>query len=138
MLKRLTLSAAALSLLSAPALQAEDTDEMTRGETELQEMLEGRIAGEPERCIRTTRSRSLTKIDDTALVYKNGDTIWVNRTRNPDAIDGSDYFVIRKFSSNSLCRSDQITTYSRAGNFYSGFLVLDDFVPYRLATADAS
>ncbi|MBX7458552.1 hypothetical protein K3152_09870 [Qipengyuania sp. 1NDH17] len=111
---------------------------MTRGEAELQEMLEGRIAGEPERCIRTTRSRSLTKIDDTALVYRSGDTIWVNRTRNPNAIDDNDYLVIRKFSGNSLCRSDQITTYSRAGNFYSGFIVLDDFVPYRMGDADAS
>ncbi|WP_247713340.1 hypothetical protein [Qipengyuania polymorpha] len=138
MLKRLSLATAALGLLAAPALQAEDEVEMTRGEAELQEMLEGRIAGEPERCIRTTRSRSLTKIDDTALVYRSGDTIWVNRTRNPNAIDDNDYLVIRKFSGNSLCRSDQITTYSRAGNFYSGFIVLDDFVPYRMGDADAS
>ena len=136
MLKRLSLAAAALGLLAAPALQAEDTAEMTRGEAELQKMLEGRIAGEPERCIRTTPSRGLSKIDDTALVYKSGDTIWVNRTRTPHGIDDNDYLVIRRFSGSTLCRSDQITTYSRTGNFFSGIIMLDDFVPYRKADAD--
>ena len=138
MLKRLTLATAALGLLAAPALQAEDVVEMTRGEAKLQKMLEGRVAGEPESCIRTIGQRDLTKIDDTALVYKSGDTIWVNRTRTPHAIDDSDYLVIRKFTATSLCRSDQITTYSRMGNFFSGVIMLDDFVPYRRAGTDAS
>lgn len=138
MLKRLTLATAALGLLAAPALQAEDAVEMTRGEAKLQKMLEGRVAGEPESCIRTIGQRDLTKIDDTALVYKSGDTIWVNRTRTPHAIDDSDYLVIRKFTATSLCRSDQITTYSRMGNFFSGVIMLDDFVPYRRAGTDAS
>lgn len=138
MLKRLTFAAAALGLLAAPALQAEDAVEMTRGEAKLQKMLEGRVAGEAERCIRTIASRSLTTIDDTALIYRSGDTIWVNRTRTPQAIDDSDYLVIRKFSGNSLCRTDQVSTYSRLGNFYSGFIVLDDFVPYRKIEDGAS
>lgn len=138
MLKRLTLATAALGLLAAPALQAEDAVEMTRGEAKLQKMLEGRVAGEPESCIRTIGQRDLTKIDDTALVYKSRDTIWVNRTRTPHAIDDSDYLVIRKFTATSLCRSDQITTYSRMGNFFSGVIMLDDFVPYRRAGTDAS
>ncbi len=138
MLKRLVLATAALGALAAPAVQAEETLEITRGEAKLQKMLEGRVAGEPERCIRTTQSRSLTKIDDTALVYRSGDTIWVNRTKTPHAIDDNDYLVIRKFSGTSLCRSDQITTYSRSGNFFSGVIMLDDFVPYRLPASDAS
>ena len=138
MIKRLAFSAAALGLLAAPAVQADDHAEMTRGEAKLQKMLEGRIAGEPESCIRTVGQRSMTKIDDTALVYKSGDTIWVNRTRTPQAIDDSDYLVIRKFNATSLCRSDQITTYSRAGDFFSGIIMLDDFVPYRKAASDKS
>ena len=138
MLKPVMLATAAFGLLAAPALHAEDEQDISRGEAKLAKMLEGRVAGEPERCIRTTPSRGLTKIDDTALVYKSGDTIWVNRTRTPHAIDDNDYLVIRKFSGTQLCRSDQITTYSRAGNFFSGVIFLDDFVPYRMAAADAS
>ncbi len=134
MLKRLVLTAAAIGALAAPvAAQAEDPVAPTRGEAKLAKMLEGRVAGEPESCIRTVGSRSLTQIDDTALVYKDGDTVWVNFTRTPDAIDDNDYLVIKKFGSSSLCRTDQITTYSRTGNFFSGVIFLDDFVPYRKA-----
>lgn len=136
MFKRLALSAAAIGLLAAPAAQADEHAEMTKGEKRLAKMLEGRVAGEPERCIRTIGSRSLTKIDDTALVYKSGDTIWVNYTKTPEAIDDSDYLVIRKFSGTQLCRTDQVETFSRGGNFFSGVIFLDDFVPYRVADSE--
>ncbi|MBA4764682.1 MAG: hypothetical protein H2048_04290 [Erythrobacter sp.] len=133
MFKRLALATAALGLLAAPSVQADETAEMTRGEQKLAKMLEGRVAGEPQNCIRTIGSRSLTSIDDTALVYRDGNTVWVNYTRTPDAIDDDDYLVIKKFSVTSLCRTDQIQTYSRAGDFFSGVIFLDDFVPYRMA-----
>ncbi|GAB5351769.1 hypothetical protein [Qipengyuania sp. 483] len=132
MLKRLVLTAAAIGALAAPvAAQAEDPVAPTRGEAKLAKMLEGRVAGEPERCIPTIGSRSLTQIDDTALVYRSGDTIWVNYTRTPEAIDNSDYLVIERFNSMSLCRTDQVRTVTRSGNFTSGVIFLDDFVPYR-------
>ncbi|EDL49597.1 hypothetical protein [Erythrobacter sp. SD-21] len=136
MLKRLALATAAIAMLGAPALQAQEHAELTKGEMKLAKMLDGRVAGEPERCIRTIGSRSITSIDDTALVYRDGDTIWVNYTRSPGAIDDSDYMVIDRFSATSLCRTDHITTYSRAGNFFSGVIFLDDFVPYRAADAE--
>ena len=136
MLKRFAVATAAVTMLAAPAVQADDHVELTKGEKKLAKMLDGRVAGEPERCIRTIGSRSITRIDDTALVYRDGDTIWVNYTRSPSAIDDSDYMVIDRFSATSLCRTDRITTYSRAGNFFSGVIFLDDFVPYRAADAD--
>jgi len=133
MFKRLALATAALGMLAAPAVQADEAAEMTRGEQKLAKMLEGRVAGEPQNCIRTIGSRSLTSIDDTALVYRDGKTVWVNYTRTPDAIDDDDYLVIKKFNPTSLCRTDQIQTYSRAGDFFSGVIFLEDFVPYRMA-----
>lgn len=133
MFKRLALATAALGMLAAPAVQADETAGMTRDEEKLAKMLEGRVADEPQNCIRTIGSRSLTSIDDTALVYRDGNTVWVNYTRTPDAIDDDDYLVIKKFSVTSLCRTDQIQTYSRAGDFFSGVIFLDDFVPYRMA-----
>ena len=135
MLKRLALATAALSLLAAPAVQADEAPALTKGEKRLAKMLEGRVAGEPDSCITMLGSRPLSVIDGTALVYRRGDTIWVNRTRTPDMIDDGDFMVIRKFSGSQLCRSDQITTYSRAGSFFSGVIFLDDFVPYRVADA---
>ena len=133
MLKPILAATAALTMLAAPASAQDYTDrELTRGEAKLAEMLDGRVAGEPERCIRTIGSRNLTQIDDTALVYKQGRTIWVNYTRTPESIDSDDIMVIRKFDGSSLCRTDQITTVERFGGFLSGIIFLDDFIPYRL------
>lgn len=131
MLKHLTLSAAALTLLAAPAVSA-DEREPTKGEAKLAKLIEGRVAGEPQSCIRTVGSRNLTQIDGTALVYRDGRTLWVNRTRNPDSIDDNDIMLIKRFSGSQLCRTDQIQLIDRVGGFLTGILFLDDFVPYRL------
>ncbi|OBX19342.1 hypothetical protein A9995_06095 [Erythrobacter sp. QSSC1-22B] len=126
-LSALAAASAALTLMAAPAT----AEERPRGEAKLAQMLEGRVAGEPERCIRLMGSDPLTIIDGAALVAKRGDTIWVNRTANPDSLDDDDRMTIRKTSASQLCRLDQITTSSRAGNFFTGVIFLEDFVPYR-------
>ena len=130
MLKRLALATAALGLLAAPAVQADDHAEMTRGEAKLAKLLEGRVAGEPERCINTFGSRSINQIDGTALTYKSGDTVWVNYTRNPERIDDHDIMVIRRFSGSTLCRTDQVRMVDRFSGMLTGVVFLDEFVPY--------
>lgn len=130
MFRQLSLAAAALTLLAAPA-QADET--VTRGAAELAKILDGRVAGEPERCIRTIGNRNINQIDETALVYRDGDTVWVNYTRNPESIDDSDVMVIRRFNGTSLCRTDQIDLVDRFNGFFTGVIFLDDFIPYRKA-----
>ena len=132
MMKTFAFATAALGLLAAPTVMADETEEMTKGEAKLAKMLEGRVAGEPSSCITMIGSRALTRIDETALVYKSGNTVWVNYTKTPDAIDNDDYLVIRKFSGSQLCRSDQVTTRDRFSNMFSGVIFLDDFIPYRV------
>ena len=122
----IAVSAAAMALSPASA------KDRNSGEEKLAEMLEGRVPGDPENCIQTFGSGNLTVIDKTALVYKRGDTVWVNRTKHPKSLDDDDYLVIRKYGSASqLCRLDNITTRDRGSNFFSGVIFLEDFVPYR-------
>ena len=129
MFKRIALASAALTLLAAPALEAQDAQQ-TKGEAQLAKLLEGRVAGEPKSYINTIGSRGLTVIDKTALVYKSGKTIWVNYTAHPETIDDNDLLVIRKFGGSQLCKLDNVTTYDRMGMFMTGVVFLDDFVPY--------
>lgn len=125
---------AVLALLAIPASAQEEALAPSKGEVKLAKMLEGRVAGEPARCINTFGSGNLTIVDGTALIYRDGKTIWVNRTRNPDSLDDDDYLVIRKYGSSSqLCRLDNVTTHDRTGNFFTGVVFLEDFVPYRKA-----
>ena len=129
MFKHIALATAAFGMLSSPVL-ADENAQMTRGEEKLAKLLDGRVAGEPQSCIRTLGSRNLSQIDGTALTYRDGDTVWVNYTRNPADIDDSEIMVIKRFSSTSLCRSDQIRLVDRTAGFLSGLIFLDDFVPY--------
>lgn len=128
------IAAGAALLLAAPALQAEEAEEpaKTEGQLKLEKLLEGRVAGKPEQCIRNFPSTDLTIIDGTALVYKSGGTLWVNIPRNADDIDDDDTLVTRT-SASRLCRTDIVTTIDRFSQFYTGNIFLGDFVPYRRA-----
>ena len=130
MFKHIALATAAFGMLSSPVL-ADENAQMTRGEEKLAKLLVGRVAGEPQSCIRTLGSRNLSQIDGTALTYRDGDTVWVNYTRNPDSIDDRDIMVIDRFSGSSLCRTDQVKLVDRVNGFLSGILLLDQFVPYK-------
>lgn len=121
-------AAAALTAGLSPATAARPT-----GEERLAKLIEGRTAGTPSDCIFTTPTgNDLTVIDGTALVYKAGGKLWVNRTRTPDAIDSDDVLVVRRFGSN-LCRTDTITLVDRLTGMFTGVIFLDDFVPYEKA-----
>lgn len=127
----LALAAIAATAIAAPLVAEEP---VSKGEAKLAKMLEGRIAGEPSRCVNTFRNGNLQIIDDTAIVYRQGRTLWVNRTANPRGLDSDDYLVIRKFGSGSqLCRLDNVTTHDRTGDYFTGVVFLEDFVPYRAA-----
>ena len=126
--------AAATALLSAPALQAR-APKLT-GEEKLAKLLEGRVAGEPVSCINTMNTRDARVIDKTAIVYDTGRTIYVNRPTNARWLDSDDIMVTR-LTGSQLCRIDTVQMYDRSSHFYSGFVGLEEFVPYRrVATRD--
>lgn len=123
----LAIVAAAAGLVAAPIEAAR-----LKGEDKLASMIEGRSAGEPRDCIVTNASNSLTVIDKTAIVYKQGGRVWVNRTAHPQDLDDDDVLVVRRFGS-SLCRTDTITQVDRLSGMFTGAIFLTDFVPYEKA-----
>jgi len=125
--------AAGAALLSAPALQARDK---LSGEERLAKILDGREAGKPVDCIPLTASRDMRVIDKTAIVYDSGRVIYVNRPTNAKALDDDDVLVTKPHGS-QLCRLDVVKLHDRSGFWYSGFVGLEQFVPYRkVATSD--
>ena len=136
-----------ISMAATPAMADQDTApkeeeletsvEMTKGEKRLAKMLEGRVAGEPQTCIRTLPSERSVTFDKTAYVYGRGDTIYVQRTRNPDKIDDRDTLVIQRFgNATQLCRHDIVTTIDPFIGFMTGVVLFDDFVPYTRVDKD--
>ena len=128
-LAMLAVIAAAAGMVAVP-LEAKPRQS---GEERLAKMLDGRTAGAPQNCIFTPGNSNLTVIDKTAIVYRSGGKLWVNRTANPEDIDDDDILVIRRSSGSSLCRQDMITLTDRTSGMFSGALFLGDFVPYEKA-----
>jgi hypothetical protein len=119
--------ASAAALAAGPALQAK---ERLTGEQQLAKLLEGREAGPPVSCISLMNTQDSRVIDKTAIVYNTGRTIYVNRPRYPDSLD-SDDIMVTELHSSQLCRLDTVKMHDRSGFWFTGFVGLEDFVPYR-------
>lgn len=100
------------------------------GEARLAEMLAGKTAGKPQSCIPARPTSDLTIIDETAVVYEAGSTIYVARPENPESLDSWDVLVVERFGG-QLCKQDIIRTVDRSSGFTTGVVFLGDFVPYR-------
>ena len=116
--------------------EAEDAPVMTKGEKRLAKLLEGREAGEPQRCIRTRPNERMQTIDGTAYVYGSGKTIYVQRTKNPEQIDDNDALVTRRFNPSQMCRMDITHTIDPFIGMFTGAVFFDDFIPYTRVDKD--
>ena len=61
--------------LAALAVTAPASAEQSKGDEQLAKLLEGRVAGEPTRCVPSHVNARIYMIDKTALVYDAGRTI---------------------------------------------------------------
>lgn len=119
--------AIAASLVAAPALHAKPK---LTGEEQLAKMLEGRVAGKPVNCIPLSQTSDTTVINKTAIVYRVGGTLYVNRPTNADMLDNDDILVTRLWGS-QLCSVDTVQLHDRSTpHMWNGFVGLREFVPY--------
>lgn len=114
------------TIASIPA-RAETLTE--KGEARLARMIEGRTAGEPVMCINAPRSTKLQVIERVGVVYDSGDTIYVARPSNANALGSNNALVIKRLGS-QLCTSDMTRTFDRYNGNITGAIFFDKFVPY--------
>jgi len=122
-------AAMAVAALALTGTQAAAQTRMEKNEARLAEMLEGRVAGDPQPCVSALRSSDIEVLEYIGIVYDAGDTIWVARARDPRSLGTNDVPIIDRFGS-QLCRHDVIRTIDRGSHFTTGAVFLDDFVPY--------
>jgi hypothetical protein len=128
-MKHLTsILAGAAIALAATAAAASPTSE--QGEARLARMLEGRTAGEPVSCITTMNSNKMQVIDEVALVYDAGKTIYVARPVDPRQLKRNDAIVMDRFSGTQLCVQEPMRTVDRYDGYPTGAVFLKEFVPY--------
>ncbi|MGZ8359864.1 MAG: hypothetical protein ACXWUX_05035 [Allosphingosinicella sp.] len=125
--KLITMIAGAVLVAVTPAAAA------TPGanEAELERALEGRVAGEPVSCIDLHRVRSSRVINDTAILYDAGSTLYLQRPRSgASSLNRWDTLVTRSYSTR-LCSIDTVNIVDTQSGMLTGVVFLDEFVPYR-------
>ena len=132
MRKLISLIAGGMMLASTPALASSP-----QGEEELERALAGRVAGEPVQCINMFQSSSSRIIDRTAIIFRVGSTLYVNRPRvGAESLDRSDALFSRRFGSASrLCNDETMRVIDPVSGIMNGIVFLGDFVPYRRASS---
>lgn len=123
----LALAATTIGLAATPAMAAKPK---LTGEAKLAKMLEGRQAGQPVSCLPPGGNSDSRIIDKTAIVYRVGGTLYVNRPSNATSLDDDDILVTR-LTQGRPCRLDIVNLVDRSSRFPTGFVGLEDFVPYR-------
>lgn len=127
MRKILSVILAGAVLAAAPA-QAASPDR----EAQLERALAGRVAGEPVNCINLRNATQTTVIDETAILYRIGSTIYVNRPRSgAESLDRHDTMVNRLYGGSRLCSIDTVRMVDLRSGIMTGLVFLGEFVPYR-------
>jgi len=129
-LSRLIPVALAVVALGATLPAAAAADE--KGEAKLAKVLDGRVPGEPVRCLDRTRRDNLEVIDRTAMVFKDGDTYYVNRPSGVNFLTWSDIPVF-KIWGNELCKMDIVNLHDRSTGMGGASMTMNEFIPYRHA-----
>jgi hypothetical protein len=126
-LKKLIPAAIAVVGLAAafPAAAAHE-----KGEAKLAKLIDGRVAGKPVHCLSTNQRRNMEVVDRTALVFKDGDTIYVNRPAGADFLTWSDVPVFKIWGS-ELCDKDMVHLHDSSTWMPGATLSLGEFVPYK-------
>jgi hypothetical protein len=127
---KLITAAFAVAALGATLPAAAAADE--KGEAKLAKVLDGRVAGEPVRCLDRSQRDNLEVVDHTALVFKDGDTYYVNRPSGVNFLTWSDVPVFKIWGS-QLCVLDIVHLQDRSSGIGGAAMSMGEFVPYRHA-----
>ena len=84
------------------------------------------------RCLDSSKRRNLEVIDRTALVFKDGDTYYVNRPAGVDFLTWSDVPVFEIWGG-QLCKMDIVHLHDRSSGLRGPSLSMGEFVPYKRA-----
>jgi hypothetical protein len=100
-------------------------------EADLSRELAGRSAGPPQDCVPASAGDGLVARDAQTLVYRRGDTLWVNRLEAAcPGLDPMSTLIVDVHSS-QYCRGDRIRTLEPGRTIPGPTCLLGRFTPYR-------
>jgi hypothetical protein len=101
-------------------------------QAKLDKALEGRVAGEPEKCLRPDKTSNPIGIDDSTILFRDGPRIWRNELQSGfqcGDLRGRKALVTVGMGRRT-CRGDTLQVVDLNLGQMIGTCVLGDFVPY--------
>jgi len=128
-LAMMTIGILALAGTAADARKPRQTPE-----EKLAARLKGFLPEKPVHCVDLQRLGSSEIIDRTAILYRSsGGLYYLNRPRGGQSSLGWDDVLITRTFGSQLCDGDVIRLLDRSSRMERGFVILDEFIPYRRA-----
>lgn len=124
-----TLMASLALLAAAPAAAQGLPDPQAR----FDRVLQGRVAGPPRACIPLRPNTRSEIVAGTAIIYRDGGTLYVNRPTSGLEWLERDSILVTQPVVSQLCRNEPVRLVDRVGGFQRSFVTLGEFVPYARA-----
>ena len=121
---------AAAALAAAVIMPGHAGPREERGEARLAKLLDGREAGKPVDCIQLSSVSSTEIVDGTAIVYRVGSKLYVNRPATGASSLRRDDVLFFSNHDSRLCSVDSVKLIDQGSHFQKGFVGLSKFVPY--------
>ncbi len=93
--------------------------------------LTGRVAGPAQSCVPTQPTRNLQIVDDSALIYGSGRTLYLNHLRAACPGLNPTTTLIFDLHASEYCSGDHFRTIETGSSVPGPVCLLGDWVPYR-------
>lgn len=126
----LVMVAAVAGCTAQPPPQAALAD--PRAQARLAQMLDGKVAGQPQSCLPSYRADNMTVIDDRTIVFRDSPSrVWVMHPQNEcNLLSAGPYALVTRTSTAQLCRGEIGQVVDTMSGTTVGSCVMGDFVPY--------
>ncbi len=101
------------------------------GQERLSQLLAGKAAGPPQRCIPRYQAENLQAVDARTLAFRDGSRVYLNRVEGACSGLGVGYTLVMKpFGFGGPCRGDVAHVVEPSSGMIAGSCILGDFIPY--------
>ena len=134
-MRMILLAVAVTSLTACETTDSQPEQRSAANQATYDRLLAGKTPGRPENCLPLQRSNDMTVIDDETILYRDGDTTYVNKLLGScNLLSRGSYALVTRSSGSQLCRGDIGTVTDVSTGTTVGSCALGDFVPYRPAS----
>lgn len=124
----LLMACALAACTTAPEPQPRSAD----AEAELQQLLAGKVAGEPLDCLPRWSTDRMVTIDDSTIAFQEGRTVYLNNLQGQCSNLASGFYtLLTRSAGTGLCRGEIAQVVDLNSGMTVGSCAMGDFVPYR-------